>query len=107
MTRPALKNQALRSWIKTFPIDRNLDEFLFTLPVEIRTEVESSARAACDCASRLLDAAAEAGPVDMSEFGESLEQRLRTKFEWIDADGVAVLHSYTGWFAWHEGYAAS
>jgi hypothetical protein len=97
-------NGALTAWIKTVPQEPALQAYLLTVPGEHRSLVQAEVRSAFDCADSLLNRAAQQGPVDLAEFHQDLNVELISTFDWIDESGLSSLRSYTGWYAWHEGY---
>ena len=82
-------------------------EYLQGLPVGLRDEVERSVRAILQAATSYLDQEAEAGPIDLAIFHPALAEYLKPRFPWMTATGLDPLCSYTGWYAWHEGYLAA
>jgi hypothetical protein len=70
----------------------------------MRPTVETSVRSAYEFADTFLDSAARKGAIDIVEFHKALSDGLRSKFDWIDEGGMAALRSFTGRYAWHEGY---
>ena len=58
-------------------------------------------------AAAYLDQEAEAGPIDLATFHPALAKYLKSRFPWMTATGLDPLRSYTGWYAWHEGYLAA
>ena len=101
------RNQAVAAWIRTFPTDARLAEYLEGLPAGLRDEVERSARAILRAAAFYLDQEAAVGPIDLAVFHPALAEYLKPRFPWMTATGFAPLCSWTGWYAWHEGYLAS
>ena len=103
----AFRNAALVAWIKTVPSEERLADFLKQVPNAMRDDVERSARAIFDAADRYLDEAAKQGEVDLEAFHPKLEEHLKSGFPWMTGPTFEALRSYTGWYAWHEGYVAS
>jgi hypothetical protein len=102
----ALRNAAVAAWISTFPIDARLEAFLAEVPAALRADVKRSARAIFKAAGDFLEDAAKAGVVKLDTFYPALEAHLRGRFPWMAAPAFSALRSYTGWYAWHEGYSA-
>ena len=102
----SLKNGALAAWIRTFPIEDRLQEYLQHLAPELRRDIEQSARDAFAAADSFLESSSKRGAIDLSEFYPALEAHLQTIFPWIEEVALAALKSYTGWYSWHEGYLA-
>ena len=102
-----LCNRAVAAWISTFPVDERLQDFLTGVPVELRDNVKTSAIGIFRAASAYLQEAADKGTVNLDEFYPALEKHLRSGCPWMGEPAFAALRSYTGWFAWHEGYSAN
>ena len=100
----ALRNQAVAAWIKTYPVDDRLSAFLERVPDVWQDDISRSARAIVRAALASLEEAGSTGPVDITDFHGALEQQLRRSFPWVEEPALRALRSYTGWYAWHEGY---
>lgn len=103
----ALRNQAVVAWIRTFPVDAKLQEFISELPPALQNNVRASATAIFSAASDYLEKAAGLGVVNLDEFYPALKMYLKARFPWMNDPAFAALRSYTGWYAWHEGYSAN
>lgn len=99
-----LRNEAVAAWIKSFPIDERLTVFLESVAAEIGDDIRRSVTAAFKAACRYLEDAAKAGPVELASFHIGLDGHLTNEFPWIREPALGALRSYTGWYAWHEGY---
>lgn len=102
-----LLNAAVAAWIRTFPVEERLDVFLATVPDALRGDVRRAVKAAFKAASDYLEAAANAGPVELAAFHPAMEEHLRRDFPWLGEHALVAFRSYTGWYAWHEGYLGS
>ena len=101
------RNEAVAAWIRTFPADARLVDYLRGLPAGLWDEVERSARAILQAASVCLERQAAVGPIDLAIFHPDLAEFLKLRFPWMTATALDPLPSYTGWYAWHEDYLAA
>lgn len=101
-----LRNGAVAAWIKTFPVDERLQGFLANVPSSFHNDVREAATSILNEASAYLETAAGVGVVNLDQFYPELEAHLQSKFPWMNDTAFAALRSYTGWYAWHEGYSA-
>jgi hypothetical protein len=99
-----LRNEAVAAWIKTFPVEDRLQTFLSSVPDPVRQSVSASAKAIFDAATAYLEEAANAGIINIKDFYSALEFHLKSRFPWMREPAFAALRSYTGWYAWREGY---
>ena len=99
-----LRNAAVAAWIKTFPEDRRLDDFLETVDPPVRDNLRASARSIYECAGAFLEANVGAEKIDLDRFNPALRAHLAERFPWAREPALSALQSYTNWYAWHEGY---
>lgn len=102
-----LRNDAVAAWIKTIPSETRLSRCLARVPVELRDEVERSARAIYAAVNGYLDEAAKAGDVDLETFCPALEAHLTSGFPWMSETAFGALRSNLGWYSWQQGYSVS
>ena len=99
-------NEALRAYVKTFPIERYLADFLAARGLSSRMDsikktLDDSLGAAFCC---VYD---EEGGVRWSlQFEKKLFDYIRETSPWLSPLGFEVLKSYSGWISWHDGLEA-
>ena len=79
--------------------------FLDSVNNNERAYIEKQVRKFIDVAYQFLEEWTKPiGKDGHNEFYEALNLHLSSAFPWAKDEALSAARSYTGWYAWHEGY---
>lgn len=104
--REQLLNDALCAYVKTFPQEQRLVEFVEQRHVaEELPQIKGALGALLGDTNDYLFA--RAGTIKWSEeFQRELFAHLKARHSWLTVKGFSPVVSYAGWLCWHEGLNA-
>lgn len=96
-------NEALRSYVDTFPREQNLVNFLEARGMGLRMgSVKEALDVSVKAAASYLHQ--EAGRIKWtSRFEKKLFIHIQETSPWLSPWGFEVLKNYSGWLCWHDG----
>lgn len=97
-------NGAVVAWIRTFPTQSHLDDYLATLGPPMRQPVRKAVEALRRDTERFIEAwPRRIGMEGLADFYPVLRAHLEVRHPWFDEAAWMRIYSFTGWYVWHEG----
>ncbi len=103
MISPNLLNAALLAYVRTFPVDERLEEFLMSRGLkEHKRAIQTTLDQAVKSAEDFLWAQPNRVVWNVA-FEDAQFNHIVQEHEWLSRDAFRSLVSFSKWFCWHEG----